>query len=145
MERWIRSRLQEILTAFRESARSAGANRQSASRCRTSKDIRLAAWERERKMNMAAFDGMAPKPSFTDKLQSLRPAVLALPELPRIRTDRLISFCLSIQRRYLTDEVAALTGPGGPRSAIALGAGGTGDSQARRLQPCSARSQTRQR
>jgi hypothetical protein len=87
------------------------------------KDIRLPAQEREHKMNMAAFDGMAPKPSFTDKLQSLRPAALALPELPRIPMDQLLPLDPA---EILTDQVAALTGPGGPGSAIAVGAGGVG-------------------
>jgi hypothetical protein len=40
---------------------------------KVAKDIRLPVQDREHKMNMAAFDGMAPKPSL-DKLQSLRPA-----------------------------------------------------------------------
>ena len=90
---------------------------------KVAKDIRLPAQEREHKMNMAAFDGMAPKPSFTDKLQSLRPAPLALPELPRIPVDQLLPLDPA---EILTDEVAALTGPGGPGSAIAVGAGGVG-------------------
>ena len=90
---------------------------------KVAKDIRLPAEEREHKMNMAAFDGMAPKPSFTDKLQSLRPAALALPELPRIPIDQLLPLDPA---EILTDEVAALTGPGGPGSAIAVGAGGVG-------------------
>ncbi|MGB7837912.1 MAG: hypothetical protein WBL40_07355, partial [Terrimicrobiaceae bacterium] len=90
---------------------------------KVAKDIRLPAEEREHKMNMAAFDGMAPKPSFTDKLQSLRPAALALPELPRIPIDQLLPLDPA---EILTDEVAALTGAGGPGSAIAVGAGGAG-------------------
>ncbi len=90
---------------------------------KVAKDLRLPAEEREHKMNMAAFDGMAPKPSFTDKLQSLRPAALALPELPRIPIDQLLPLDPA---EILTDEVAALTGAGGPGSAIAVGAGGVG-------------------
>ncbi|HEY5706393.1 MAG TPA: hypothetical protein VIS96_12540 [Terrimicrobiaceae bacterium] len=92
---------------------------------KAAKDIRLPAEEREHKMNMAAFDGMAPKPSFTDKLQSLRPADLALPELPRAPMDQLLPLDPA---EILTDQVAALTGPGGPGSGIGLGAGGAGGS-----------------
>jgi hypothetical protein len=90
---------------------------------KVSKDVRLPAEEREHRMNMAAFDGMAPKPSFTDKMQSLRPAALALPEVPTIPIDQLLPLDPA---EILTDEVAALTGPGGPGSAAALGAGGVG-------------------
>ena len=64
---------------------------------KVTKDIRLPAEEREHKMNMAAFDGMAPKPSFTDKLQSLRPALSrfrSFPEFPWI------SCCHSIRRKF---------------------------------------------
>ena len=76
-------------------------------------------------MNMAAFDGMAPKPSFTDKLQSLRPSALALPELPRIPVDQLLPLDPA---EILTDQVAALTGTGGAGSGIGLGAAGGGGS-----------------
>ena len=92
---------------------------------KVAKDIRIPAEEREHKMNMAAFDGMAPKPSFTDKMQSLRPAALALPELPRIPMDQLLPLDPA---EILSDQVAALTGPGGAGSGIGLGAGGGGGS-----------------
>ena len=88
---------------------------------KVTKDIRIPAEEREHKMNMAAFDGMAPKPSFTDKLQSLRPGALALPELPRIPVDQLLPLDPA---EILTDQVAALTGTGGAGSGIGLGAAG---------------------
>jgi hypothetical protein len=92
---------------------------------KVTKDIRIPAEEREHRMNMAAFDGMAPKPSFTDKMQSLRPAALALPELPRIPMDQLLPLDPA---EILSDQVAALTGPGGAGSGIGLGAGGGGGS-----------------
>ena len=92
---------------------------------KVTKDIRIPAEEREHKMNMAAFDGMAPKPSFTDKLQSLRPATLALPELPRVPMDQLLPLDPA---EILSDQVAALTGPSGAGSGIGLGAGGGGGS-----------------
>jgi hypothetical protein len=88
---------------------------------KVTKDIRIPAEEREHKMNMAAFDGMAPKPSFTDKLQSLRPAALALPELPRVPMDQLLPLDPA---EILSDQVAALTGPSGAGSGIGLGGGG---------------------
>ena len=92
---------------------------------KVTKDIRIPAEEREHKMNMAAFDGMAPKPSFTDKLQSLRPGALALPELPAIPMDQLLPLDPA---EILTDQVAALTGPAGAGSGIGLGAAGGGGS-----------------
>jgi len=90
---------------------------------KVTEDIRIPAQEREHTMNMAAFDGMAPKPSFTDKLQSLRPAALALPELPKVPMDQLLPLDPA---EILADQVAALTGPGGLGSGIAPGAAGSG-------------------
>lgn len=92
---------------------------------KVTKDIRLPAEERQHKMNMAAFDGMAPKPSFTDKLQSLRPAALALPDLPKIPMGQLLPLDPA---EILTDQVVALTGSGGAGSGIGFGAGGAGGS-----------------
>jgi hypothetical protein len=92
---------------------------------KVTKDIRIPAQEREHTMNMAAFDGMAPKPSFTDKLQSLRPGALALPELPAIPMDQLLPLDPA---EILTDQVAALTGPGGAGSGIGLATAGVGGS-----------------
>ena len=88
---------------------------------KVTKDVRIPVEEREHKMNMAGFDGMAPKPSFTDKLQSLRPGALALPELPRIPVDQLLPLDPA---EIFTDQVAALTGTGGAGSGIGLGAAG---------------------
>lgn len=89
---------------------------------KVTKDIRLPVQDREHKMNMAAFDGMAPKPSFTDKLQSLRPSPLALPELPKISMDQLLPLDPA---EILADQVAALAGSDGLGSGLAPGAAGT--------------------
>ena len=64
---------------------------------KVTKDIRIPAEEREHKMNMAAFDGMAPKPSFTDKLQSLRPGLPS--RFPSFQGFPWISCCHSIPRK----------------------------------------------
>ncbi len=90
---------------------------------RVTKDIRLPVQDREHKMNMAAFDGMAPKPSFTDKLQSLRPGPLALPELPKVPLDQLLPLDPA---EIVADQVAALAGSDGLGSGIAPGAAGAG-------------------
>jgi hypothetical protein len=88
---------------------------------KVTKDIRIPAQDREHKMNMAAFDGMAPQPSFTDKLQSLRPGPLALPELPEVPIDQLLPLDPA---EILADQVAALAGSAGLGSGIAPGAMG---------------------
>ena len=90
---------------------------------KVTKDIRIPAQDREHKMNMAAFDGMAPKPSFTDKLQSLRPGPLVLPELPKVPLDHLLPLDPA---EILADQVAALVGSDGLGAGLASGASGAG-------------------
>jgi hypothetical protein len=90
---------------------------------KATKDVRIPAEERDHKMNMAAFDGLASKPSFTDKLQSLRPAAFALPEFPKVAMDQLLPLDPA---EILADEVAALTGAGGAGLGIATAAKGVG-------------------
>ncbi len=87
------------------------------------KDIRSPIQDREHKMNMAAFDGMSPKPSFTDKLQSLRPGPIVLPEIPKVPTDQLLPLDPA---EILADQMATLTGTAGLGSGIAPGATGSG-------------------
>jgi len=81
------------------------------------RDIRLPAKQREHKMNMAAFDAMTPKPTFNDKMQSLRPAAFALPELPKMPIDQMLPLDPS---EIVSDQVTSLAGTAG------LGAGGQG-------------------
>lgn len=85
------------------------------------KDIRLPARQREHKMNMAAFDGMAPKPSFNDKMQSIRPTAFALPELPQMDIDQVLPLDPS---EIVSEQVSGLVGTGGAGNGI--GAGGSG-------------------
>jgi hypothetical protein len=80
------------------------------------KDIRLPAQEREHRMNMAEFDALTPKPSFTDKIASLRPTNFALPDLPRVPMDQMLPLDPSA---LINDQVSSLVG--------AAGAGGGGD------------------
>jgi len=54
------------------------------------REIRIPAQEREHRMNMAEFDGMTGKPAFTDKLASIRPAAISLPDLPKIPTEQIL-------------------------------------------------------
>ena len=83
------------------------------------KDIRLPAKKREHRMSMASFDALSPKPSFNDKLQSSRPAPLALPELPKLPLDQMMPLDPSA---IVTDQVSSLVGAAG------LGGGGGGGS-----------------
>jgi hypothetical protein len=83
------------------------------------KDLRIAAQTREHKLNMAAFDALTPKPSFNDKIASMRPTKLALPDLPKMPLDQLVPLDASAM---ITDTVASLTGTAG------FGVGGAGAS-----------------
>ena len=83
--------------------------------------LRIAAVEREHKVNMAAFDGLAAKPSYSDRIASTRPGKFALPELPKLPLNQLIALDAS---SMITDQVANLVGASG------LGSGGLGGSGA---------------
>jgi len=87
------------------------------------KDIRLPAQEREHSMNMAAFDSMAPKPSFNDKMQSLRPTAFALPELPKVPMDQMLPLDPSA---IVSDQVSSLAGASGLGNGGGTGSGGGG-------------------
>lgn len=93
------------------------------------RDIRLPAKQREHKMNMAAFDAMTPKPTFNDKMQSLRPAPFALPDLPKMSLDQMMPLDPS---EIISDQVSSLVGTagqaGGGDGAGGLGGTGTGFS-----------------
>jgi len=83
------------------------------------KDIRLPAKEREHKMNMSEFDSMTPKPSFNDRLQSIRPTDFSLPELPKVPMDQMLPLDPSA---IVSDQVSSMVGTAG------MGDGGSGGS-----------------
>lgn len=93
------------------------------------RDIRLPAKQREHKMNMAAFDAMTPKPTFNDKMQSLRPAPFALPDLPKMPMDQMMPLDPS---EIISDQISSLVGTagqgGGGDGAGGMGGTGTGFS-----------------
>lgn len=104
------------------------------------RDIRLPAQERQHAMNMAQFDAMTPKPSFTEKIASMRPTEFSLPDLPQVPMDQMLPLDPS---ELISDSVESLVGTAG-FGAGGLGMGGldgTGDaisffgvqSQARRV------------
>jgi len=78
---------------------------------------RLAAQEREHKLDLASYEGLAPKPSFTDRIASTRPGKLALPDLPKVPMDQLIAIDPST---LISDQVTSVTGASG------FGTGGFG-------------------
>lgn len=84
------------------------------------KEMKLPAKEREHKMNMSEFDAMAPKPSFNDKLQSLRPSEFALPDIPKVPVDQMLPLDPS---EIVSDQVASIVGQG---IGTGGGTGGTG-------------------
>jgi len=93
------------------------------------RDIRLPAQERQHRMNMAEFDALTPKPSFNDKMASLRPTDFALPDLPQIPMDQMLPLDPS---EIVADAVSSLVGAagvgGGGAGAGGLGGSGTGFS-----------------
>ena len=90
------------------------------------KDIRLPAKKREHKMNMAAVDAMAPKPTLSDKMQSSRPAAFSLPDVPNMPLDQMLpldpSQLLADQMSSFSNAEALGTGSGSG----AAGGGGFG-------------------
>jgi len=80
------------------------------------RDIRLPAKKREHKMNMAALDAIAPKPTFTDRLQSARPTAFSLPDLPDVPLDQMLPLDPS---QIIAEQISSLT----PGEALGAGAG----------------------
>jgi hypothetical protein len=94
------------------------------------KDVRLPAKKREHKMNMASLDAAAPKPTFSDRMQSTRPTAFSLPEMPQIPLDQAVPLDPS---QLVADNVSSLAaadgiGTGGVGSAGSAGFGGKGIS-----------------
>ncbi len=87
------------------------------------RDIRLPAKMREQKMNMASFDSMAPKPSFTDKMQSIRPTAFALPDLPKLDRSPMMPMDPS---ELISEQISSLVGSGGIGNGLGTGGPGTG-------------------
>ena len=88
------------------------------------KEIRIAAEEREHRMNMAEFDAAQPKPTFTDKMSSARPTEFSLPELPLMPVDAATTVDPS---DIVSDQLSALAGAGAG-SGTGSGGGGKGGS-----------------
>jgi len=95
---------------------------------KAARDIRLPAKKREQKMNMAAFDAAAPKPTFSDRMQSTRPTTFSLPDLPNIAMDQPLPLDPS---QVISENINALgvgDGMGTGSGSGSAGAGGFGGS-----------------
>ncbi|HEY8901796.1 MAG TPA: hypothetical protein VIM61_15395 [Chthoniobacterales bacterium] len=87
------------------------------------KELRMPAKEREHKMNMAEFDSLAPKPSFNDKLQALKPTAFSLPELPKVPMDQMLPLDPSA---IVSDQVSSMIGAAGAGAGTGQGGAGGG-------------------
>ena len=95
---------------------------------KAARDIRLPAKKREQKMNMAALDAAAPKPTFSDRMQSTRPTAFSLPDLPNMAMDQPLPLDPS---QLISDSINALgvgEGMGSGSGSGGAGAGGFGGS-----------------
>jgi len=88
------------------------------------KEIRIAAEEREHRMNMAEFDAARPKPSFTDKMSTARPTEFSLPDLPTLPIDAMTTVDPS---DIVSDQLSSLAGTG---AGSGTGGGGGGKGSA---------------
>jgi len=94
---------------------------------KTTKDVRIPAKKREAKMNMAALDAIAPKPTFSDKMQSSRPTAFSLPDVPNLPLDQMLPLDPS---QLISDQIASLSNIGAMGTgsgAASAGSGGFGD------------------
>ncbi len=94
---------------------------------KTTKDVRIPAKKREAKMNMASLDAIAPKPTFSDKMQSSRPTAFSLPDIPNLPLDQMLPLDPS---QLISDQMVSLSNVeamGSGSGAASAGAGGFGD------------------
>jgi hypothetical protein len=87
------------------------------------KEIRIAAEERQHRMNMDEFDALKPKPTFQDKMATARPTEFALPDLPPMPLEALSTIDPS---DIVSDQLDSLVGAAGAGSGSGTGGGGRG-------------------
>lgn len=86
-------------------------------------NLSMPAREREQRMNMEAFDALAPKPAFTDSLQALKPSPILLPELPKTPLDQMLPLDPAA---IVADQVTGMAGEAGLGAGTGASAAGTG-------------------
>jgi hypothetical protein len=84
------------------------------------KEIRIAAEERQHRMNMDQFDALKPKPTFQDKMSTARPTEFSLPDLPAMPLDALASVDPS---DIVSDQLDSLSAAAGDGSGSGAGGG----------------------
>ncbi|MBU6300393.1 MAG: hypothetical protein KGS60_02470 [Verrucomicrobia bacterium] len=85
--------------------------------------IKIPPQTRQHRMNLASHAGLASKPTFKQRLVSLRPTAFALPEAPRIGLDaNLVPDPSSV----VSSLVTGLSGAGGLGNGAGFGLGGSG-------------------
>ncbi len=89
------------------------------------KEIRIAAEERQHRMNMDQFDALKPKPTFQDKMSTARPTEFALPDLPSMPLDAVATIDPSDIVSYQLDSLAGAAGAG---AGTGTGGGGRGSA-----------------
>ena len=85
--------------------------------------IKIPPQTRQHRMNLAAHAGLASKPTFKQRLVSLRPTAFALPEAPKIAFD---SSLVPDPSTVVSSMVTGLTGSGGSGNGSGFGLGGGG-------------------
>jgi hypothetical protein len=89
------------------------------------KEIRIAAEERQHRMNMDQFDALKPKPTFQDKMSTARPTEFALPDLPSMPLDAVASIDPS---DIVSDQLDSLAAAAGAGAGVGTGGGGRGSA-----------------
>lgn len=85
--------------------------------------IKIPPQTRQHRMNLAAHAGLASKPSFKQRLTSLRPTAFALPEAPKISMNDML---VPDPSQVVSSMVTGLAGSGGSGSGSGFGLGGAG-------------------
>lgn len=89
------------------------------------KEIRIAAEERQHRMNMEQFDALKPKPTFQDKMSTARPTEFALPDLPSMPLEAVAAIDPS---DIVSDQLESLVGAAGAGAAAGTGSSGRGSA-----------------
>jgi hypothetical protein len=85
--------------------------------------VKIPPQTRQHRMNLAAHAGLASKPTFKQRLVSLRPTAFALPEAPKISMDTSL---VPDPSTMVSTMVSGLTGSGGNGNGSGFGLGGGG-------------------
>ncbi len=84
------------------------------------REIRIAAEERQHRMNMDQFDALKPKPTFQDKMSTARPTEFALPDLPAMPLAALSALNPS---DLVSDQLNSLSAAAGDGAGSGAGGG----------------------